>query len=393
MSAEPILLVHDFYQQPGGEDEVFRAEADLLEGHGHRVIRYTMHNQRIREMGALKSAYATIWNGAVYRELRQLIRDVRPFVMHAHNTFPLISPAAYYAARSEGVPVVQTLHNYRLLCPNASFFRDGRPCEDCLQTPLPLPGVVHACYRGSRLASATVATMLSLHRAIGTWRRKVDIYIALTHTAREIFIRGGLPAERIFVKSNFLAHDPGRGAHQGGYALFVGRLVNEKGLGTLIQAWDHLGAEIPVKVVGDGPLRDEVAKTARRHASFEWLGHLPHHEVIRLMQDARVLVFPSIWYEGGLPMVIAEAFATGLPAIASDIGNIAHIVQHKRTGLHVKPSDAHALASAITWFWSHSDEVSPMIDQARSEFENHYTPERNYTVLMSIYAEAHARVS
>jgi glycosyltransferase involved in cell wall biosynthesis len=393
MSAQTILLVHNFYQEPGGEDEVFRAESDLLESRGHHVVRYTAHNDQLRQMGALKSAQATLWNGAVYRELRRLIREVRPSVMHVHNTFPLVSPAAYYAAHAEKVPVVQTLHNYRLMCPSARFFRSGRVCEDCVHVPLPLPGVVHACYRGSRLASGVVAGMLSLHRVMGTWRREIDTYVALTENARQIFIRAGLPADRIVVKPNFVAHDPGLGAHKGNYALFVGRLVEEKGIRTLIQGWERLANDTPIKLVGDGPLRDEVAAAAGRIAGFDWLGRVPSHEVIRLMQEARVLVFPSIWYEGGLPMVIVEAYATGLPTIASDLGNMAHIVHHGRTGLHFKPGDPQALVAAVRSFWSDANKGSWMSEQARREYEDNYTPEQNYGILMRIYARARARVA
>src|SRR5829696_8328643 len=176
MNAMRVLLLHNRYQLPGGEDQVFAAEGELLEARGHRVSRYTVHNDQVAEMNRPALAKATVWNQAVYRELRALIRSERPQVAHFHNTLPLISPAAYYAAQAEGVPVVQTLHNYRLLCPNALFFREGRVCEDCLGKHLPWPGVVHSCYRGSRVASGAVTMMLTAHRTLGTWTREVDTY-------------------------------------------------------------------------------------------------------------------------------------------------------------------------------------------------------------------------
>lgn len=166
--APPVLVVHNHYQRPGGEDQVFAAEAELLQDHGHRVIRFVVHNDRIREASKLRVAVGTIWSAATYRQLRALIRAERPAVAHFHNTFPLLSPSVYYAARAEGVAVVQTLHNFRLLCPNALFFRDGHTCEDCLGRAVPWPAVVHACYRGSRAGSAVVAAMLSVHRALRT---------------------------------------------------------------------------------------------------------------------------------------------------------------------------------------------------------------------------------
>ncbi len=246
-----MLLLHNRYQQPGGEDQVFAAEGNLLEAHGHQVLRYTRHNDQVTDQNPLALAGATVWNQAVYRELRTLIRRERPQVAHFHNTLPMISPAAYYAARAEGVPVVQTLHNYRLLCPNALFYRDGQVCEDCLGKAVPWPGVVHACYRESRASSGAVATMLTAHRAIGTWKKAVDMYVALTEFARQKFVQGGLPAEKIVVKPNFIEPDPGSGEGRGHYALFVGRLSQEKGVDTLLAAWEQLGEKVPLKIVGD----------------------------------------------------------------------------------------------------------------------------------------------
>src|SRR5690242_17275435 len=213
------LMVHNSYQQPGGEDQVFEAEAGLLESFGHTVVRFTAHNDQIRTLGQLELARATIWNGDTYRDVRAILRRERPEVLHAHNIFPLISPSIYYAARAEHVPVVQTLHNYRLVCPNALLFRDGRPCQACVGHS-PLLGAVHACYRGSRLASAAVGAMLMTHRLVGTWRRRVDQYIALTEFARRLFVHAGLPPDRVTVKPNFIEGDPGLGHHSGEYALF-----------------------------------------------------------------------------------------------------------------------------------------------------------------------------
>ena len=252
-------MLHNHYQQPGGEDQVFEVEGALLEAHGHRVLRYTQHNDSVADMTRAELAKATVWNTVAYRELRTLIREEQPQVAHFHNTFPLISPAAYHAARAERVPVVQTLHNYRLICPSALFFREGRVCEDCSGKAVPWPGVAHACYRGSRSSSAAVAAMLTAHRVLGTWSRAVDAYIGLTEFARQRFVRGGLPAEKIVVKPNFVHPDPGAGGGDGEYVLFVGRLSEEKGVDTLLKAWKRPRVRVPLKIVGDGPLVPEVA--------------------------------------------------------------------------------------------------------------------------------------
>jgi glycosyltransferase involved in cell wall biosynthesis len=386
-----ILVAHNYYQQPGGEDQIFATEANLLESRGHQVLRYTIHNDGIAAMGRVAMARATIWNEAIFHELGDLFRRERPDIAHFHNTFPLISPAAYYAAREMGVPVVQSLHNYRLLCVNASLYRDGRVCEDCLGRLVPWPGVVHACYRGSRAASGVVASMLAIHRTRRTWSNLVDVYIAaLTESAREKLIQGGLPAEKLVVKPNFVYPDPGPGQGRGGYALFVGRLAPEKGVDTLLAAWKRLGRQIPLKIVGDGPLANCVSEAARTSSQIEWLGKQPADRVLALMQEAHVLVVPSTWYEG-FPRVIVEAYAVGLPVIASDLGAMASLIAHGRTGLHFRPGDPQDLAAQVTWSFEQVEDIAKMRRAARAEYEAQYTPERNYQMLMEIYETAIAR--
>jgi glycosyltransferase involved in cell wall biosynthesis len=379
-----VLLVHNYYQQPGGEDQVFAAEAALLEAYGHSVIRYTVHNDQVAKMTPLPLVQATVWNKAAYRELRTLICREHPQVAHFHNTFPLISSAAHYAAKAEGVPVIQTLHNYRLLCPNAIFFRDGHVCEDCLGKAVPWPGVVHACYRESRAGTGVVAAMLILQRLLRSLTEAVDFYIALTKFACEKFIQGGLPAEKIVVKPNFVDPDPGLGEGLGGYALFVGRLSPEKGIGTLLAAWERLGKKVPLKIVGDGPLALQVAEAARRLPRVEWIGQLSKTQVLALMKDARVLIFPSSWYEG-FPMVFAEACAAGLPVIASQLGSMSSLITPGRTGLYFHHGNPEDLAAQVEWALTHPTEVAQMRRESRAEFEAKYTAEQNYQMLMEIY--------
>ena len=385
-----ILAVHNRYQRPGGEDQVFLDETTLLETQNHRVLRYEVHNDQVKHMGRLTLAKDTVWNTSAYRELKALIRRERPDVAHFHNTLPFVSPAGYYAARAEGVPVIQTLHNYRLLCPVALFFRDGRVCEDCMGKAVPWPGVVHGCYRGSRAASGVIATMLTVHRALRTWTEMIDVYVALTEFARNKFIEGGLPAGKIVVKPNFVAPDPGRGPGGGGYALFVGRLAPEKGTGTMLAAWDRLGTRFPLKIVGDGPLKDQVVRVAAKRSDVEWLGHRPVADVHALMRKAEMLVFPSQWYET-FGRVAAEAFAAGTPVIAANIGAVAELVEHGRTGLRFRPGDPEDLATQVEWALSHPAELRRMRAEVRAEFETKYTAERNYLALMEIYEAALGR--
>src|SRR5215212_1442885 len=259
-----ILAVHNTYRQRGGEDVVFETELQLLRSRGNTVAAHLVDNRDIPSTKRVSLAVETVWSTRSRLALRDRVRELKPHVAHFHNTFPLISPSGYAACRDEGVPVVQTLHNYRLLCPNGLFFRDGHACEDCLGKTPPWPGVMHACYRGSRPATGVVAAMLTTHRALRTWTKMVNVYIALTEFARQKYIEGGLPAERIVVKSNFVHPDPGAGEGGGGYALFVGRLSPEKGLETLLAAWEQLGVKVPLKIVGSGPMAERVAKASRR---------------------------------------------------------------------------------------------------------------------------------
>lgn len=379
-----ILLCHDFYEQPGGEDQIFTTEAALLKARGHQVLEYTVHNQKIADMNPVRLAKATVWNPTTYQELSELLGQEKPQVVHFHNTFPLISPSAYYAARAKAVPVIQNLQNYRLLCPSATFLRDGHVCEDCLGKFIPWPGIMHACYRGSRTATAVVATMLTIHRGMRTWSEMVDIYTAPTAFAREKLIQGGLPAEKIIVKPNLIHPDPGVGPGNGDFALFVGRLAPEKGLDTLLAAWQQVGAKLNLKIVGDGLLAAQVAEAANRLTGVEWLGKLSNQQVLNLMKEACLLIFPSIWYEG-LPIVIAEAYAVGLPVIGSNLGSISSVIDHGRTGLHFQPGNSTDLVTQVEWILAHPAKLCQMRQNARQEFETKYSAQQNYEALINIY--------
>jgi glycosyltransferase involved in cell wall biosynthesis len=379
-----VLIVHNYYQQMGGEEQIFTTESALLESYGHEVLRYTLSNDQIATTNPLKLAQKTLWNSDVYRELRSLIRQEKPQVTHFHNTFPLISPAAYYAAKDEGVAVVQTLHNYRLLCPNALFFREGSVCEACLGKLVPLPGVIHGCYRGSRSASAMVAATMSFHSILGTWSKAVDKFIAYSHFAMDKFVQGGIPPEKLVFKTNFLYPAPKPGEGKGGYALFVGRLSVEKGLGVMLEAWRQLGGKIPLKILGDGPMANLVTTAIQEMSEIEWLGRKPLEEVYEIVGNAAFLIFPSEWFET-FGRVAIEAFAKGTPVVASKIGAIAELVDHERTGLLFQPSNPTDLAAKINWLLTHPEKLSHMRKEARAEFEAKYSAEQNCKQLIEIY--------
>lgn len=382
-----ILAVHNLYQIRGGEDECYDAEVKLLREAGHQVDRYVETNDRIASLSQPQVATKTMWSQEAYQTVKQRLNRQSYDVVHIHNFFPLISPSVYYAAHEHGVPIVQTLHNYRLLCPNALFFRNGSVCEDCLGKAVPYPGVMHGCYRESRAASAGVMAMLAFHNAKGTWLNRVDRYIALTEFARQKFIEGGLPAHKILVKPNFVDPDPGIGSGQGGYALYVGRLSVEKGLDTLLAAWERLQHPLPLKIVGDGPLAAEVIEATKRLPHVTWLGRKPMAEVHALMGDALCLVFPSKWYET-FGRVAIESFAKGTPVVASNIGAIAELVESGRTGLLFEPANPQDLAAKVEDLLSNPVRLAQMRREARAEFEAKYTTQKNYEQLIDIYTKA-----
>lgn len=377
-----IICVHNAYQHRGGEDTVVESEIALLRAHGHAVATYTRSNDDVTGMSSLALARQTLWSERTMRELAALIDRFQPDVIHAHNTFPLISPALYWAAARAGVPVVQTLHNFRLMCLNALFLREGRVCEDCMGH-VPWRGVAWACYRGSRQASAALAGMLALHRGLGTYRNKVARYIALNDFCRNKFIEGGLPAERVVVKPNFVDFDaPEPGPRAG--LLFVGRLSAEKGVATMAEAMRR-SPDAMLRVVGDGPeagLLEGVQGVIR-------LGSQPGNAVRQEMSRALALVVPSVWYEN-FPRTIVEAFASGLPVIASHIGALADIVTDGETGLLFNPADPADLASKMAWALAHPGEMAEMGRKARAQHETAFSPEVNYRRLISIYDEARA---
>jgi glycosyltransferase involved in cell wall biosynthesis/2-polyprenyl-3-methyl-5-hydroxy-6-metoxy-1,4-benzoquinol methylase len=384
-----ILFVHNHYQLPGGEDEVFRGEAALLRSKGHEVLENVRTNDEIRDYGIwnrVALGLRTVWAWDSTRKMRDLLKLEKPDVAHFHNMFPLISPSAYYACAEAGVPVVQTLHNYRLLCPGALLYRDGGVCEDCLHKRVKWPGILHGCYRGSRFATAPVAAMVAVHHGLGTWRQKVNQYIALTESSRRKFIEGGLPPQRVVVKPNFVHPDPKPKNGPGSYALYVGRLSEGKGLAVLLAAWGKLQRHIPLRIAGDGPLREELAAEieAKKLRDVEIVGQVSPSEAFTLMHGARFLVFPSEWPET-FGMTIIEAFACGVPVIASRLGAMAEIITDGENGLHFGPGDAAELAEKAEWAWTHPAEIEEWGRNARVEYEAKYTAERNYQMLMDVY--------
>jgi glycosyltransferase involved in cell wall biosynthesis len=385
-----VLIVHNSYEFAGGEDEAVEADHMLLAAHGHETMRFTRSFADIVNRGWStgdpRIAAEAMWSRGSYDELRDLARRWRPDVAHFHNIFPLISPSAYSACRREGIPVVQTLHNYRLVCPAGNLLRDGRTCELCVGR-IPWRAVRYRCYRGSRGQSAALASILSAHRVLRTWTRRIDAYVALSEFGRQVFVRGGLPAERIFVRPNAVRAATPTARAPARSALYVGRLSEEKGIRVLLEAWAHV-VNVPLTIIGDGPLRSEVesAVASRAIPNVTVTGALSHDEVLTRLACAGMLVFPSVCQET-FGLVVAEALSAGVPVIATNIGAQAEAVKHNVSGLLVQPHDPAALAEAVNNLATDTSLAERLSRGAREEFVARFSADRSYAILMSIYEQ------
>jgi glycosyltransferase involved in cell wall biosynthesis len=386
-------LLHNRYQIPGGEDMAVRQECAMLRAAGFTVDLLEANNDAIGSAAQkIKAAIQVPYSFSARQMVSDRILAFRPEIVHVHNFFPTLTPSVYDACRGAGVPVVQTLHNYRLMCANGLLFREGHVCTECLGRTFPLPAIRHGCYRDSRLGSAAVAAMIGIHRIRNTWIQRVDRFIALTEFARGLFAtEAGIPREKIAVKPN-AAPDPGLGNGSGGYALYVGRFSREKGIEIVLEAaTQESGLGIALKVAGSGPLQAKV-EAAQSAGRLEYVGWQDPDGVRRLMLQARVLLIPSLCFEG-LPMVVPEAFGAGLPIIASRIGALATLVEDGANGLLVEPGNPAALASAVRRIASDGRLESELRRGARQTYEALYRPEVNVRLLQQIYEQARDRAA
>lgn len=380
-----VLFAHNSYQQRGGEDSVVDDEIRLLRENGVSVQTYTRDNHDIPALGKLAMVRDTFWSPRTVREVDAVIRDFGPQILHVHNTFPLISPAIYWSASAHRIPVVQTLHNFRLLCPQAMLLREGRVCEDCIGT-FPWRSVVHRCYRNSSVQSGVLAAAVSLHRLLSTFKSRVTRYIALNEFCRHVFIQGGLPEERIRVKPNFV-QDAGcqEDAKRSGF-LFVGRLSPEKGIRVLADALKE--SRSACEIIGSGAESAHVAGLPGVMLS----GWRDSDYIHNRMCSSCALVLPSLWYEN-FPRTLVEAFSCGLPVIASRLGAMATLIRDGETGLLFEPGNSADLAARMAWAQAHPEAMQRMGQAARREYKAKYTPQRNLAILLDIYAEAMASTS
>jgi glycosyltransferase involved in cell wall biosynthesis len=336
--------------------------------------------------GKITASASVYYSAHSRRRMREAIRNFQPEMLHVHNWFPVLSPSIILEADTSGVPIVQTLHNFRMICANALLFRKGVVCTDCMGKSLPLNGVVHACYRGSYVGSAIVTTAYAFHRLMRTWDR-VNLFISVSSYEREILIRGGMPAEKIVVKPNFVSSDTWRAERNPeDAALFVGRLAVEKGIGTLLAAWNSGKIQLRLKIIGDGPMANEVRSCAACNPAVEYLGSLPPDAVYGAMASAKFLVFPSEWFET-FGRTVIEAFSQGTPVLAADLGCVRELVEDGVTGYRYSPGNVDALIAGTHCFPS-GGEYERMRANCRELYLNKYTADINYPLLMDVYERA-----
>jgi len=384
-----ILLIHNYYQNSGGEDVVVANERSLLIEHEHDVKLYSDNNDRIvSPVDKLKTATSLSFSGKTYKDLTNVVKEFQPDIIHAHNLFPLITAAAYEVAIENSVPIVQTMHNYRAICSSGLLLRDNKPCELCIKHS-PYHAVIHKCYRKSLFGSLALAYMINGHNSRNTWA-KVDCFIALTEFAKSKLIEIGIPAEKTVIKPNYSEFNPTPTKNEIlDTVLFVGRVSSEKGIETLIDAWqqDKSGKLPTLRIIGDGPLLEKIKTSSATQQNIEVLGHQPEAIVKQEMSMARCLVFPSVCYEG-FPMVIVEALANGLPVICSNLGSMTSIIEHNVTGLFFEPNNSKDLVKKIYQLIENSNLEAKIRQNCRNTFLEKYTAEKNYEKLMSIYSTA-----
>jgi glycosyltransferase involved in cell wall biosynthesis len=383
-----ILLIHNKYKLPGGEDGVFKSEGELLAGFGHKVEEMTFDNSVIKGFWAkCLNGLGLLYNRSSAKAITKRIESFKPDVIHVHNFVPIVSPAVFWVANRYKIPVILTLHNFRLICPSATLFYKNFVYEKSLRSVFPFDAVLKGVYRDSIIETAILASAIGFHHFIGTWRNKIDFYIALTSFAKEKFTgaRMPLPAEKILVKPNSV-QDCGMGqARRRDHFLFVGRLVEEKGLRTLLAA--AFLSPFRLIIIGDGPLQQEVIDHTKVNPNVVYLGPQNKATVISHMKACAALIFPSLWYEG-LPLTMIEAFSTGTPVIASNHGAMQELINDGVNGLLFEPGRERDLARRIDDVLCERVDVDLLSERARATYLRYFTPERNYNLLLTIYNRA-----
>lgn len=412
-----ILQIHNYYRQSGGEDTVVNQEKDLLELHGHAVTLYSLDNNDFGDdvFSKIKVAFLSIWNPISYMEIGRIIDEKKPNIVHVHNTWPLISPSVFWICRIKKVPVIQTIHNYRLMCLNGCLYRQdettrkGKICNICVDKKFKWAGVRLSCYRGSKIQSLVLACSLYIHHKVGTWTKTIDQYIALTQFMATKLIQSGVPADKISVKANYVAHmrktenslqTESEMLHQSNnpYFLYVGRISDEKGVEYLLDSWNACrsdwllqDAAYDLVIIGGGDIQEKLenhvsmySEALDRGGSIFFLGKQDRKKVLRYMQNALFVVLPSKWFEG-FPMTLLEAFNCNAPIIAPDHGAFSEIVEHEKNGYLYDPRETTALSRMLKQAASDKKQYSCMKNYIFNEVLPRYSLSVSYQQLINVY--------
>jgi len=381
-----ILVGHNYYQQPGGEDAVFRSEVAMLKGFGHEVCLYERRNDEIKPdiFSRISHAASLRYSKNSYRQMCALIRSFKPDLAHFHNIFYVMTPAVLDACKDQGVPVVLSVHNFRLVCLNGLFFRGGKPCEDCLPGSR-VSGIMHRCFRGSLALSVLAADMTDYHWRRKTWTDTVDRLVVATQFSKEKYVQAGIPAGKLSVLPHFVEGPPAIAKINGRYALYAGRLSQEKGVDILLEAWKNI-KDIPLYIVGTGPKQKDMETLIKDQglSNVTMLGFLESSEFQKVLSQARFLVVPSVCYEN-FPRVVVEAYACGVPVLANRLGTMEEIVEEGRTGLLFSNSDPEDLAAKARSMVHDEDKYAQLCINTRQVYDLKYTPQKHYQCLLRIY--------
>ena len=381
-----VLILHNTYQQRGGEDTVFESELELLKKNDVEVDTLLYDNHEIKSAkDKLLTGLFSFYNPKGKAKLLNKINQFQPDIIHVHNFFPLASPSIFYAAKECKVPIVMTLHNYRLICPSAYLYFDGRIYEDNIHKNFPIAPILKGVYRDSKIQTASLVLMTGIHKVLKTWGKHIDRYITLTNFAKNKFLDSSLGAKpnQFVVKPNFVP-DIGIGQDERKDFLFIGRLSEEKGISTLLEAFSKTDSKL--KILGDGPLKEEVLKAEKAHPNIEYIGFKPRTEVVEMLKSVKALVFSSVWYEG-MPMVILEALSVGTPVIAPNLGGPAEMIEDKKNGLIYETGNAQLLSEKISILENDDNLRQSLSANARQNYEEKYTEDINFKILKGIYED------
>ncbi len=387
-----ILICHNYYQNKGGEAQAVLKEKELLESKRHRVILFSKDNKEIDNYTFSQKArlcYETMFSRSTYKKIIKIVREEKPDIVHVHNVFPLISPSVYYALKKMNVPVVQTVHNYRFLCPNGLFLNNGgKICEKCKEGNL-FNAVVGKCYRNSYLQTSGMAATLYLHRKLRTFMNKIDVFIAPSNFLRKKLIEGGIPEKKIVVKSHFVKCEEIKPSYEfDNYAVYMGRLSREKGLFTLLRVWKKI-PNFTLKIMGDESIRSELENFViqKEISNVEFLGFIKGPKRFEILRKAMFMIFPSECFEN-FPYSIIESFACGVPVIASRIGGMEELIEEGKNGLLLEPGEVKDLDQKIIELLNNRELLLKMRYNARKVVEEYYSEELGYKNIMDVYHKA-----